>query len=131
MSLKSKVPKKQRIWILFFLVSCVIFSVAVAGEIRYDKGKRRDPFLPLIGPEGFLASANLSKESFLIEGIIYDPKKGSYAVVGGEIYKEGENVGAAKLIKILPDRVILLQDSGETVIWLREEMVESDKEEAA
>jgi len=109
----------------------MIFSVAAAGEIRYDRGKRRDPFLPLIGPEGFLPSANLSKESFPIEGIVYDPKKGSYAVVGGEIFKEGESVGAAKLIKILPDRVILLQDSEEAVIWLREEVVESGKKQAA
>ena len=36
-------------------------------------------------------------------------------------------MGEAKLIKVFPDRAILLQESSEIVIWLREEILEPDQ----
>ena len=112
------------IWLL--LVSFILFfPVAAVGEIRYDKGSRRDPFEPLLGPHAFQGARGLGKAAFPVEGIIFDPQEGSYAVIGGEIYREGESVNGAKLIKILPDRVILLQESEQLVIWLREEILEA------
>lgn len=99
-----------------------IFSVALAEEFRYDKGARRDPFVPVAASDGFATGGGLDGRS-VVEGIVFDPKGGSYAVIGGEIYREGESVKDSKLIRILPDRVIFLQDNEEMVIWLREELV--------
>lgn len=107
------------------VLSCLIFSVAEAEQIRYDKGNRRDPFEPLIGVAGVRGGIGLGKEAFLLEGLVYDPKKGSYAVIGGEIYREGESVNGAELMEVLPDRAVLLQESSEIVIWLHEEIWES------
>ena len=101
--------------------------MAEAKEIRYDKGNRRDPFVPLIGPHAFRGAAGVGKEAFPLEGVVYDPKRGSYAVIGGEIYREGESINGAKLIKVFQDRVILLQESSEIVIWLREEIFEPEQ----
>ena len=104
-----------------------IFSLAQAEEIRYDKRNRRDPFQPLIGLHAVRGGAGQGKEASALEGIVYDPKKGSYAVIGGAIYREGESTDGAKLVKVLPDRIVLLQDSDEVVVWLREEILDANQ----
>lgn len=100
----------------------LIFSVALAEEFRYDKGVRRDPFISLIGTDKSLEEGHATKGG--IEGIVFDPKGGSYVVIGGEIYREGESVGEEKILRIGGDRVVFMQDNEETVIWLREEIVQ-------
>ena len=117
--------KKLWVSLLFFITA--IFSIAVAGEIRYDKARRRDPFTPLTGPFGMQGGESFRTGGGAVEGIVYDPKGGSYAVMGGEIYREGDEVNGAKLIKISSDRVILLEESEEIVIWLRQEMLQEKK----
>ena len=117
--------ERLRKFFLGLVLVSFIFSVAEAEEIRYDKGARRDPFQPLIGPDA-LRAKDFKKEALPLEGVVYDAEKGSYAVVDGEIYQEGESIGGAKLIKIFPDRVVLLQETEEVVIWLREEILEPD-----
>lgn len=107
----------------------MIFSVASAEEIRYDSANRRDPFVPLIGPDGMGGEGGLVNETISVEGIFLDPKSGSYAVIDGEIYQEGESIEGAKIVQILSDRVIFLQESKEMVIWLREETLAEGKEE--
>lgn len=102
----------------------LIFSIAGAEEIRYDSGNRRDPFIPLVGANAVTANMGFDKDALPIEGIIYDPKEGSYALIGGEIYREGDRVGNAIVMQILPKKILLLQESKEVVVWLREETVE-------
>ena len=114
-------------WVGWILFLGLIFSVADADDLRYDKGQRRDPFQPLIGPHAYRMGREMTKDAFPIVGIVYDPKKGSYAIVGGEIYREGQNLDGAKLIKILGDRLILQQESKEVIVWLREEILETGK----
>lgn len=101
----------------------LFFSIAHAEEIRYDRANRRDPFQPLVGPHA-LRGEGTGKDAFPVEGVVFDPPGGSYAVIGGEIYREGDTVKDAQLIKIMRDRVILNQHSEEIVIWLREEILE-------
>ena len=107
------------------VISCLIFSLAQAEEIRYDKQNKRDPFQPLVGPHAFHGVTGKGKGIIPLEGVVFDPQKGSYAVIGGTIYREGESVEEAKLVKVLPDRIVLLQETDEVVIWLREEIVEA------
>ncbi len=113
---------RVRLFVGGLAAGVVIFSVAEAGEIRYDTANRRDPFRPLVGPHALRKEGG--KNSFAIEGIVFDQKKGSYAVIGGEIFREGDSINEAQLIKIFPDRVIVNQQSEEIVIWLREEIAE-------
>lgn len=126
---KRGVPE-GRGFLLFLAVFFLFFSIAGAEEIRYDKGSRRDPFVPLVGPNAPRGFDGSGKDGFQIEGIVYDPRQASYAVIGGEIYREGETVEGAQLVKVLPDRVILLQQNEEVVVWLREEIFSPNKEKA-
>lgn len=94
-----------------------------ANDLSYDDGKRRDPFIPLLGstrvPQYSAASTELS-----VGGIIYDPSGGSIAVLNGESYQEGDQVGNLTLISILKDRIVLKQEDKEKTLWIREEVAD-------
>ncbi len=105
------------------------FSTSVfAGEIRYDSGGRRDPFKALIGPGGTLTYKS-NPSDLNIEGIIYDPKGTSLVLLNGEFYRQGETVKQSKIISIMKDRVILSHEEEERVLWLRDEVVNSNAAE--
>ncbi len=114
----------RRFALSFVLLFSMIFPIALAEEIRYDSAGRRDPFVPLTGLEALREGRG---DSLSIEGIVYDPNGSSYAVIGGEAYKEGEEIDGVKLVRILPDRVVFLQGNQEVVSWLREEIVQEEK----
>ncbi len=108
---------------IYLVLGCsIIFSIAEAEEIRYDKGARRDPFVAPMDVEAMRAGST-GHDALSVEGIVFDPKGSSYAVIGGEIYREGESVQGSKILRILPDRVIFFQENEEIVIWLRQEIV--------
>ena len=115
------------LWVLGIMIGILLpfFSVASAGEIQYHSADRRDPFIPLIGPDGSLRYGALSFKSgeFKVEGIIYDPVEGSYALINGQFLKEGDQINNAQVVSILRDRVILSVNNEQQVIWLREEVV--------
>ncbi len=108
------------------LLNCQYFPVVFAEGIRYDRGGRRDPFVPLIG-EGGAIKKGLDPTGLVVEGIIIDPKEGSMALINGELYKEGDHVQNANLIHIFHDRVILAQEDEEKTLWIREEIAEGRK----
>ena len=105
----------------FFLIPA-FFSLAFAAEISYDSAGRRDPFIPLIGPNGILTQRSAAQSDLKIEGIIYDPPQGSLVLANGEFYKQGDRIGDATVISIFQDRVILSQSDEEKTIWIREEV---------
>lgn len=108
------------------LAAGAFFSLAFAGEIRYDNGARRDPMTPLVGPDGVI-NVKFNPDDLNIEGIIYDKNRaGSLVLINGEFYKEGQSVKDATIISILKDRVILRQDdeAEEKTIWMREEVLD-------
>ena len=101
------------------------FSVASAAEIQYHNGDRKDPFIPLVDPTGKVAvGAAAPKDALKVEGIIFDPIEGSYALINGKFYKQGDTAENAIVVSILKDRVILSVNDTEKVMWLREEVVE-------
>lgn len=111
-------------WAAGAALSLLCFSGLWAEEIRYDSGGRRDPFIPLVGPGGIVKYGFKAAGQFKVEGIIFDPIEGSYALINGEFIKEGDSIGNAQLISILKDRVVLSVNKDEQVVWLREEIVE-------
>ena len=115
-----------KFWFLLGVLG-LFFSLAFAEETRYDKQEIRDPFVPLRSPQTE-GDAGL-QDTLAVEGIVYDPRGGSYAVIGGEIYKEGEEFQGTKIVRIMPDRVVFYQENEEVVSWLREEVVNEKKGE--
>lgn len=110
------------------LTATAFFSLAFAGEIRYDSGARRDPLTPLVGPDGVIA-IKFNPNDLNIEGIIFDSNRaGSLVLINGDFYKEGQSVKDATIISILKDRVILRQDDEEKSLWMREEIVDPNQQ---
>ena len=94
------------------LVLCLFlldFSLAFAEEFRYDNHGRRDPF---VSPAQAGFGTQLGQSELRLEGVIVDQKGGSYAIVNGEIVREGEKFQGFLLRKIEPNRV-MFQKEGE------------------
>ena len=99
---------------LFFLLPPV-FS---ADEIRYDRGGRRDPFVPLVSPGGMVLKA-FDPTDLKVEGIIFDPSKESLAVINGKVVKEGEALGSYKVAKIQKNSVMLSKEEESFTLRLK------------
>ena len=132
--MKSELQKKlgtpmfragRALAILAILIN-FIFGLAFAEKIQYDSGAKRDPMVPLIGPDGYLSQKTVSPSDFNIEGIIVDRTGDSVALINGEVYKTGDRVGQAVIVQILKDRVLLSLDDEEKVLWLREEIIKKE-----
>lgn len=120
--------RPTRAYLFLFLGSLAVFVRIVSADgIQYDSGGRRDPFVPLVGPDGTILK-KFDATGLKVEGIIFDPKNGSLALINGEFYKAGDKLQNAVLAQIFKDRVILSQDDQEKVLWLREEGEEEEKE---
>lgn len=115
----------------FFFIFCIISSSVLADNVRYVRGERRDPFIPLIGPEGIIDARQFDTSDMIIEGIIHDPHGESLVLINGEFYKEGDAVKGATVVTIFKDRVILGQSDEQKIVWIREEIVtEKEKKDA-
>lgn len=99
-------------WILrlaFGIISSVISATVAFAAVTYDPHGKRDPFLPLVSvratssPGELLSVENL--DDVRLEGVIYDPKSGSVAIINGSVVKEGQELGGFKLIKISPNGI--------------------------
>ena len=83
----------------------VEFAAEAAEEGLYNPRGKRDPFVPLVTTATRVSSGLVSVENaeeLTVEGIVYDPK-GSIVVVNGTVLKEGEELGAVKVLKIKSD----------------------------
>jgi hypothetical protein len=94
------------------------------ADFTYNAQEKRDPFIPLVSAEGLILEPLISKKKageVYVEGIIYDPRGGSYAVVNGEIVKSGDAAGDYRIIKIEPQKIILSKDGKDLEIELKRE----------
>ena len=102
----------------------VSVSLAGAEEQKYSyKGQgKRDPFVPLISPAGYLLNLESEDSDTLkLQGIMYDPKGVSMAIINGALVKAGEAVGNAVVTEIDPTKVIIIKDNERMELELRRE----------
>ena len=111
------------------ITGIILFSMSLvyaqeSGEIFvYDSKGKRDPFQSLVSPEGYLINIEpLSGISeIVIEGIIYDPKGSSFAIINSEVVKSGDAIGGYEVLDIQQNKVTLLKDAEKFEIELKEE----------
>ena len=109
--------KRQFVFLLalflsaFSLTAVSVFSLAFGEEFRYDSHNKRDP---LIAPETSLSGGQLRQGGLHLEGVIIDKKAGSYAIVNGQIVKEGATLNGYLLKKVNANHATFEKD-GETV----------------
>ena len=96
------------LWILtlgFGMIFLISDAVADAPRASYDAHGKRDPFIPLI-TRGSSAGTGLlgveSIEDIVVEGIVYDPRKGSIVIANGAVLKEGQKQGFVRVVEVRP-----------------------------
>lgn len=84
------------------------------GESVYEAKGRRNPFIPLVTPEGRLLKLDkqevVSLGGLAIEGIIYDKLGRSFAIVNSTVVGIGDSIGDYQVLKIYENKVIFIKD---------------------
>ncbi len=113
-----------RVLIITICLTFALVSGGVAQEQQYSykfQGKR-DPFVPLISPAGYLLNLEPEDDNALrLEGIMYDRKGDSIAIINGELVRVGETIGDALLTSIEENKVTIIKDNQKTELELRRE----------
>ena len=99
---------------------------AESDAFVYNVKDRRDPFIPLLGVGAHKTSAapSISIDSLKLEGVVVDPKQGSFIMVDGEVYGIGDLVGPYKVEKIEENRVVLKYNKEQYELKLQEDIVQ-------
>ena len=125
---KSLIQINFFLWILFSAFGMIFPSakVVAAESDLYNPQGKRDPFVPLVSltmreTSGLVGIENI--DDVTVEGVVFDEKKGSIAVINGSILKEGEEFGSLKVLRIKPDGVLFLLNGNETFKPLYKEEV--------
>ena len=112
----------MKMLVIFCLIlagTVTIFSLAFGEEFRYDSHKKRDAF---IAPDaGGVIAGKFSQGELRLEGVIIDRKGGSYAIVNGDVVKEGSEFNGYLLKKVDPNRVTFEKNGEPVEIILRED----------
>jgi len=94
-----------------FLLLFSSFLYAQA-EFVYDAKGKRNPFIPLVTSDGRLLKLQEEQTKELsLTGIIYDKNGVSYAIVNGIVVGVGDTVGDYRVLKILENKVIFVEDN--------------------
>ncbi len=115
----------------FFLFLFLIFvfgKVAFGeGEFSYDAKGKRNPFIPLVTPQGRLLKLDkleaTSVGGLALEGIIYDKFGRCFAIVNTNVVGIGDVVGDYQVLKIYENKVIFIKDGEPLEVELTKEDV--------
>jgi len=120
----------MRLWTVL-LGAAALLALGTAGpaaaqdekdKYLYKAQNHRDPFQPLITPAGYLINLEPeTDEALRLEGVMFDPKGDSIAIINGELLRVGESLGEAVVIDIQPELVTVLRDNETLELELRRE----------
>jgi hypothetical protein len=114
--------KNKSLLIIVFLLG---YKMLFAQEqFTYDAQGKRDPFIPLVTPDGRLINLDTQpvKDSLNLEGIIYDQQGVSYAIVNGMVVKIGDAIDGYQVLKIESNKIIFIKDGNPFSMELKEEV---------
>lgn len=103
------------------LLALALAAVCGSAWAEYDSKGRRDPFVPLLLPDGRRINPPGVEEgsgagglgSVALQGIVYDPGGDSYAILNGHVLREKQEMEGIKVLEIKPNSVTIWKD-GET-----------------
>ena len=108
-------------------VVCVaaLCSFARADDFVYDSQGKRNPFIPIVTPDGRFQKLDVdlrkAEEDLKLEGIMFDKFGISYAVVNSAVVKIGDMVGEYQVLKIEERKVIFIREGQQKVVELKKE----------
>jgi hypothetical protein len=104
----------KKLLILLFLFGWIVPCVFGEAELTYDAKGKRNPFIPLVTPEGRLLKLDkeedTAKQGLALEGIIYDKLGRSFAIVNADVVGIGDMVGDFQVLKIFENKVIFMKN---------------------
>ncbi len=112
------------------IISCLVvllfFGLKYActqEQYKYEASGQRNPFVPVISPDGRIIQLESEgkKDDVSLEGIIYDNKGLSYAIVNGQVIKVGDALGESRVLKIEKNKVVFIKDGQITEVVLKED----------
>lgn len=107
-------------FILLFLLLPSAILLAEEGKFVYNSHDKRDPFYPMVSEQGeFLASVEKTESlnsKLALEGIVWDERGGSAAIIGGAVVQQGERVGMYQVKTIQKASVLLQSEEGELIL---------------
>ncbi|MCK9604070.1 MAG: general secretion pathway protein GspB [Candidatus Omnitrophica bacterium] len=112
--------------VIIFTLLSLVFINAASGEEEFvynSKGKR-DPFIPLVTPDGRFLKLDKEEQTqggLMIEGIIYDKQGVSYAIVNGEVVKIGDRVADYQVLKIEDQKIIFIKEGEPIEVEIKKE----------
>jgi type II secretory pathway component PulC len=101
------------VFISLFTTFFVVTNVGSEGVVpKYEKGNKRNPFIPIVTNDGQLINIEEENEEaqFKLEGIIYDQDGQSMAIINGQILRKNETILDAKVVEIRKDSVVYVKD---------------------
>jgi hypothetical protein len=120
--------KNKPVFSLLNAFFCVILplSFVLAEEFVYDSQGKRNPFIPLVTPDGRYQKLEADEtkaadETLKLEGIMYDKFGISYAVVNGVVARIGDMVGEYQILKIEEKKVMFMREGLEKIMELKKE----------
>lgn len=97
------------------MLAMVLAVEAAVAEAAYQAHGKRDPFVPLltasgqrIHPPGGDEEAAAGVPSVALQGIVYDPKTDSYAILNGRVMRLGETIDGITVTAITPTMVTVM-----------------------
>lgn len=109
---KHKLPMALAV---FFCVLLWTAGEGLAKEagFNYDSGGLRNPFIPLITNDGRLikVSTGSGTSDLVLEGIIYEEKGESYAIVNAAIVRPGDVVNGWEVSSVEQNKVVITKGS--------------------
>lgn len=121
------INKKFSCFILVFCLVNLYLSglkcVCAQDDYKYEASGQRNPFVPVITADGRIIQLESEgrKEDVALEGIIYDKKGLSYAIVNGQVIKVGDTLGDSRVLKIEKNKVVFIKDGQITEVVLKED----------
>lgn len=111
----------------FFLLLGILTLAFGQDEFVYDARGKRNPFIPLVTPEGRLLKLDkqeaVTSGGLSIEGIIYDKLGRSFAIVNATVVGIGDTVADYQVLKIYENKVIFIKNGEPFEVELTKEEV--------
>lgn len=113
--------------VVFTLGLSLMFSFWVYSfsqeELKYDPEKQRNPFVPLVTPDGRLLTFQKTPavKQLVLQGITFDQAGFSFCVINGEVVMVGDQIDEYRVIKIEKEKVTLTKEGKTLEMELRKE----------
>ena len=110
----------NRSWLCWVIAAffCALLLTADGGfaqevAFSYDSTGLRNPFIPLVTSDGRLikVSSGSGTSDLVLEGIIYEEKGESYAIVNAAIVRPGDVVNGWEVSSVEQNKVVITKGS--------------------